>query len=109
MLAKKYRLPVQFVVGKKGEEMRFRNFLFKIFPSRLPYSRFGIILKKGIAKKAVDRNRARRTIFDVVRKLNAAILLPNRDIIIIVGKSALQLEPEIFIQEMQSAISGIMK
>lgn len=89
--------------------MRFPHFLVKIFPSQLSYSRFGVILKKGIAKKAVDRNRARRIFFDAIRKTENATQVPNRDIMIIVGKSALQLKTEILISEIQSAIGGIIK
>ena len=109
MLAKKYRLPVQSAVGKKGKEMHFSHFLIKIFPSRLPYSRFGVVLKKGIAKKAVDRNRVRRTIFDAIRKMENATAVPNRDIIAIVGKAAPQLKREVLISEIQAAISAIIK
>ncbi len=108
MLAKKYRLPVQSMIGKRGGEVRFTHFLLKFFPSALKYARFGVILKKGIAKKASDRNRVRRVIFDVVRKLNAPELLPNRDIIIIVGRSAIHLKSADLNHEMQAVIGGIM-
>ncbi len=95
------------MIGKNGKETRFTHFSFKIFPSSLPYSRFGVILKKGIAKKAVDRNRTRRMIFDAIRKSNAPVTLLNRDIIIIVGKSATQLPQETLSREIHSAISCI--
>ena len=89
--------------------MHFSHFLIKIFPSQLPHSRFGVVLKKGIAKKAVDRNRVRRTIFDAIRKTENATAFPNRDIIIIVGKAAPQMEKEVLTSEIQNAISAIIK
>lgn len=107
MLAKKYRLPVQSAVGKKGKEMHFPHFLIKIFTSQLPYSRFGVVLKKGIAKKAVDRNRVRRTIFDAIRKTENSTAIPNRDIIIIVGKAVPQMKREILTAEITAAIRNL--
>lgn len=109
MLAKKYRLPVQTAVGKKGKETHFPEFLIKIFPSGLPHPRFGVVLRKGIAKKAVDRNRIRRIIFDAIRKSENFAALPNSDVVIIVGKPATQIKNDDLTSKIQKAISAIIK
>lgn len=108
MLAKKYRLPVQTAVGKKGKETHFPDFLIKIFPNSLTHPRFGVILKKGVVKKAVDRNRIRRTVFDAIRNSENFAALPNLDVMIIAGKPVVQMKKEILISRIQSAISAII-
>ena len=102
MLAKKYRLPVQTVIGKKGKDMRFPNFLIKIFSSSNIYSRFGVVLKKGTVKKASDRNRIRRAIFDAIRIRQKDFEFPNADFLIIAGSSVSSLP----VSEIKKEISG---
>lgn len=65
MLAKKYRLPVQTTIQKKAQIIRTPYFLIKYFSGEYPYCRFGVIVSKKTANKAVKRNKLRRTIFSV--------------------------------------------
>ncbi len=109
MLAKKYRLPIQTAIGKKGKEMRFQDFLVKIFSSNLPYSRFGIILKKGAIKKASDRNRIRRAIFDAIRIRQKDFSLPNSDLLIITGSRISGAATEEIRKEINGVFDVIMK
>lgn len=68
MLPKKYRLPIQNVLDKKGEVVRTPYFLVKIFSNTLPYRRFGIIISSSIMPKAVKRNALRRELFDAIER-----------------------------------------
>lgn len=64
MLAKKYRLPIQSVIGKKEwGKLKTPFFLIKIFSNQFSYARFGIIISKKVAPKATARNRIKRIIF----------------------------------------------
>lgn len=65
MLAKKYRLPVQIALQKRYRSLKSLHFSVKVLPTELGYSRFGVVVSKKTAKKAVDRNRLKRTIYDL--------------------------------------------
>ena len=70
MLAKKYRLrgnQVQQLI-RKGKAQKYGLLGIKVLPNRLAYSRFACIISKKVAKKAVQRNRLRRIIFDQIKK-----------------------------------------
>lgn len=109
MLAKKYRLPVQSAIGKKGKEIRLPDFLVKIFSSSNAYARFGVILKKGTVKKASDRNKMRRLIFNCIRMRQKDFNLPNSDILIIAGSDILKLPVTEIRKEINSAFDVIIK
>ncbi|TSC89787.1 MAG: Uncharacterized protein G01um10143_277 [Parcubacteria group bacterium Gr01-1014_3] len=66
MLAKKYRLPVQIALKKRYRSLKSSYFSVKILPGDLEYSRFGVVISKKTAKKAVDRNRLKRIVYDLV-------------------------------------------
>ena len=113
MLSKKYRLPIQNFVAKKGVSGRSRYFLLKIFP--LPtgirqsaekagaHSRFGIIISSKVSKKAVNRNRIKRQIFNFIRE--AKNQLPVKDYLIIVHPEVTKLNK----QELQQEFFKILK
>ncbi len=109
MLAKKYRLPVQTAIGKRGKETRFPDFLIKIFSSPNDFSRFGVVLKKGAVKKSVDRNRIRRAIFDAIRIRQKDFNSPGFDFLIIAGSAVLKLPVAELKQKISNAFDGIMK
>ena len=67
MLAKKYRLPVQSLAGKKGASVRGRYFLLKIFPAT-SQSRFAVTVSKRVYAGAAKRNWLRRIVFEYVRQ-----------------------------------------
>lgn len=68
MLAKKYRLPIQNVIGEKAKVIKGQYFSIKIFPNSLPYCRFGLSVSKKVSAKAVVRNEIKRQIFNRIRK-----------------------------------------
>lgn len=110
MLAKKYRLPIQNFVGKKGKSERSRYFLLKVFP--LPavasakegwfHSRFGIIISSKVFKRAVDRNRIKRQIFNFLSEIKNTS--PLNDYLIIVHPEAAKLKKEELIQELSKLL-----
>ncbi len=68
MLSKKYRLPVNSTIGKSGKSLKSRYFLLKIFSNSSSFNRFGVVISKKVAKKAVDRNRFKRAVYDFVKQ-----------------------------------------
>lgn len=83
MLPKKNRLPVQSVVNKKGRIYRGALLTIKVFSTTLPLSRFGVVISKNLIKKATERNRVKRIIFE-----SARIVLnkwPTADYLVIVS------------------------
>jgi len=73
MLARKFRLQKKEVerVYKKGRVLRFDNFLIRILDNRTTHARFAVIIPKKTLAKAVDRNRARREIYDILASLDS--------------------------------------
>ena len=73
MLAKKFRLPIsEFYARKeKTETVRSAHFVVRWTQTNLPFSRFGVVVKKSEEKRAVRRNKIRRTVFDAVYLLRA--------------------------------------
>lgn len=63
MLKKKYRLPIQSVLGKSGKVLKTPFFLVKIFPNQFGYPRAGAVISKKISAKSTARNKLRRVIF----------------------------------------------
>ena len=90
MLAKKYKLPIQLFVGKKGQTLKGRHFLFKIFPAEKPFSRFGVIISNKVSKKAADRNRLRRQLFNIFQTIQGK--LPIADYLVIIYPSVMNLD-----------------
>lgn len=94
MLAKKFRLPIRPWMkdkNKKAITKKGNFFIVKVLPNNLGFSRFGTIVSLKTAKKATQRNRLKRTIFNFIR-LNNFHLRPGKDFLIIalpvVSKSA---------------------
>ena len=68
MISKKYKLPIQdFTKEKPLKVLRSSFFTLKVFESGLSYSRFGVIISGSTIKKAFQRNKTRRAIFDRLR------------------------------------------
>ncbi|HEY4500070.1 MAG TPA: ribonuclease P protein component [Candidatus Paceibacterota bacterium] len=86
MLPKKYRLPIQGVVGRKSRFTKKSDiFLLKFFNSTLPHCRFGIIVSKQVAAKAVERNQIKRSIFQALQTY--ITMIPSMDVLIIVSSA----------------------
>ena len=43
--------------------------MLRAVPNALPYTRFGFVVGRRVAKKAVDRNRIKRRLREIVRRL----------------------------------------
>jgi len=83
MLAKKQRLPIQ-TVASPNRVIRAGGLTLKAFPTNLPYSRFGVIVPKAVAKTAVLRNRLKRAAFSVFASYKP--VGKPADLLCIVGK-----------------------
>ncbi len=85
MLSKKNRLTHRKNFGKifKKGQGNFSNIVgIKLMPNNLTDSRFGIIVSNKISKKAVERNKIRRQIREIIR-LNLDKIKKGFDIAII--------------------------
>lgn len=56
-------------IFRHGKEAEYDGLLLKVKASDQPFSRFGFIVSNKVSKKAVVRNRIRRQLHEVVRKL----------------------------------------
>lgn len=73
-------------VFKKGKGFN-EGFLFlKIGKNNLSKSRFAFIISKKTSKKAVDRNRDKRRLREIIRK-NISCINPGLDVVLIIQKS----------------------
>lgn len=86
MLAKKNRLPVQEALTRIGRITRKAGFTIKAFPAAFPYSRFGVVVGKRVAKSAVGRNTIRRRAFSALERTQGA--WPVADYLVIVHPTA---------------------
>lgn len=85
MLAKKFRLPIRSWMKDKNKKASTKKgifFIVKILPNNLGFSRFGTIISLKTAKKATQRNRLKRIIFNFIR-LNNLNLRPGKDFLMI--------------------------
>ncbi len=85
----------------KGKKKVFPDFIVIYRENNLNYPRFAFIVSKKVSKRAVDRNRAKRLLKELVRKYFGLISGKGFDIIFIARKSILSkklqnLEPEFF-------------
>ena len=59
--------------------------VIRVAPNGLPHTRYGVVVSKRVAPKAVDRNRLRRRLREVLRRNPAT---PGWDILLIARGSA---------------------
>lgn len=100
-------MPIQTAIAKRGKEIRSAYFLIKIFISPLPYSRFGVILKKGIVKKSTDRNCIKRIIFETIRKAGFPEKIIGSDVLIIISASAVKLPKDKLSEELIKNLNNL--
>lgn len=94
MIAKKYRLKEREVkkVLHKGKPFFSYTIVFNVFPNKLEYSRFAIVIGRKSAVNNVVRNNYRRVFYDICAKYKD---IPNKDIVCVVkSKKKLQKEPD---------------
>ncbi|OGY64091.1 MAG: ribonuclease P protein component [Candidatus Harrisonbacteria bacterium RIFCSPLOWO2_02_FULL_41_11] len=106
MLSKKYRLPIQKMLKEKSTAVKTPYFLIKIFRNSLPYSRFGVIVSKKIARLAVRRNKLRRLVFSLVRPYSKKI--GGKDYLIIISPAIKELKKEEVGEKLKEYISKIL-
>lgn len=70
MIAKTFRLRrwrVQKIL-KREESKKIGKFIVKMLPNKVRFHRFSLVLSRKFAKKAVDRNKKKRQIYESIRE-----------------------------------------
>ena len=105
MLAKRYKLPIQDFVGRRGRLVRNGSFSVKIFPSsakategKPAYSRFGVTISTKVAKKATKRNKLRRLVYNSIKEYYSRV--PLADYWITILPSATKSSKERLVEEL---------
>ena len=93
MLEKKYRLPIQQFYGKElapiisnelSQTVRKSSFfVVKTKKTKLPFSRYGVVVGIKVDKLAVGRNFIRRNVFKLIESIKLH-QKPGKDVMIIV-------------------------
>ncbi len=105
MLAKKYRLPIQFLPKKEGRVIRTPFFSIKIFPNpESPYPRYGVIISKKVFSRASARNNLKRTIFS---KLEPRKSKDAGDFLIIANPAVGKLEQEEILRKLEEVLNKL--
>jgi ribonuclease P protein component len=102
MLALKNRLKKKKdfdLVFKQGQIFKQGLFYFKVRPNKSKTSRFGFIVSKKFSKKAVERNRIKRMLREMIYPRTDKIKIPS-DIIITVMPKAGEKELEKIIDKL---------
>lgn len=96
MLPKRLRLPIQQYVGPQAprptKTIRGELFGVRVYRTTLPYSRISVIVGKSVDKRAVVRNRIKRTIMDAAQQCLVAI--PIADYIMMTNGAAAKMTRE---------------
>lgn len=86
MLRKSSRVPVGRFPRSAKVTSRGKFFIMKTFPNTLTHSRVGVVIGKGVAKGAVDRNKIKREVFGVFEGV-PLLSLPGVDYLVVVTSS----------------------
>jgi len=92
MISKKFKIPKKNIalILKKGESFDSKLFVVRFWENKVGFPRFRIIVSTKFAKKAVDRNKTRRRIYEILRliiKENSTlrpldiVLIPKKQIL----------------------------
>ena len=103
MLSKKYRLPIQLFVVKRGKLIKTQFFLLKSYPTGGATSRFGVTISAKTAKKATDRNKFKRMVYNFIREYYKKI--PVGDYWITILAPAIHLSKEKFKEELRKTLN----
>ncbi len=85
MLAKKNRLPIQYLKSKKPEVKRSPSLTLKKYPNDKNLPRVGVMVGKKTVKSAVKRNELKRLVFDQVGKILSE--LKSFDYLVVISKN----------------------
>lgn len=112
MIPKKQRVPVQAFPRVAQSVARGRFFVIKTAPNGSQYNRVGVLITKKYSKKATDRNRLRRSIFDLFR-LETTLLVDKKkegeegkDLLIVVNHSMIHKDSGEIIKELKHYVSA---
>ncbi len=73
-----------------GTEIRSSYFVIKISPSDSDHTKFAVVVSSKISKKAVERNKLRRRIYEIIRlNLNKFSIEPAEKIVILTRSRAI--------------------
>jgi len=110
MLKKLLRSPV----GKlqQGARVLYKGKILtlKISANKLKHSRVGVIIGKGVIKKANKRNKIKRIVFSVFEKNPEIIKRPGNDYIVVITKNSDELDAGDFgslTSELEASLSNI--
>ncbi|MFA6305192.1 MAG: ribonuclease P protein component [Candidatus Gracilibacteria bacterium] len=92
MIAKKFKIPKKYIalILEKGASFDSKLFVIRFRENKIEFPRFRIIVSTKFAKKAVDRNRIRRQIYEALRLITKEnsnirpldiILIPKKQIL----------------------------
>jgi ribonuclease P protein component len=73
------------LIFKKGASFKSPSFILKVLKTSLEYSRFGFVVSQKVSKKAVERNKIRRRLSEIVKKQK---IKPGLDLVFISLASA---------------------
>lgn len=80
-------------IFKKGRSVYDSNLGIKVLKNDLSENRYGIIISAKVSKKAVERNRIKRLIREIIKKENINLKNGN-DIVIVTFPGIKDLKPE---------------
>lgn len=86
MIAQQYKIhskPRVLHILKKGRMFKWGVFYFRRLPNRAGRARFALILSKKIGRKAVERNKIRRRIYEAIRKNFSIVSKTCYDIVVL--------------------------
>lgn len=104
MLSKKYRLPVQSVIGKTPvTTYRGRYFSVKRFAPTRGLTRVGVVVPASIVKTSSRRTAYRRALYTAVR-MNLELISPG-EYLVLIREAYPPQEVDAIIKELMNAIS----
>jgi len=109
MIAREYRLRKATDFSKTykfGKSYNHPEFYIKSLQSKLPLSRFAVVIPKKVAKSAVVRNRARRRVYEIVR-INLSQIKPGYTIIITLKSDLVSIKPKELEQQLVKGLQGL--
>lgn len=109
MLKKIYRVNKNWEyqnIYRKGRHLSSQFFGINFLPNKFDFPRFGVVVSKKIAKKAVDRNLLKRQVREIVTEL-AKKHRANYDVIITVRSKALGTSYAVLKKELEESFKKI--
>lgn len=93
-------------VYRKGKTTRFGTISLRYCPNpRRKYSRIAVVVSKKVAKKAVDRNRIRRRLYEIIRLNIPKIKNPHDIVFTVFDKQTINIEHS----ELESTVTELLK